>query len=188
MAALEAASVQPFLALANALESLGAPRRLVRGARAAARDEVRHARAAAAWARRLGAARVAWSAPAAAWTDLVSLARDNRVHGLVGETWGAVLLAAQAEAAGSPGLRRFYGRIARDEARHSALARAVDRWARARLDATELRALDRAEAEALAHIEASVRSPGAPRDPMGGAPEGPRLATLWESARAELWS
>ncbi len=188
MAAVEASSVQPFLALADALETHGAPRRLVRGARAAAADEVRHARAASAWSRRMGGApRVAWSAPAAAWADVEALARENRVQGVVGETWGAVLLAAQSEAAGTPGLRRFYGHVARDEARHSALAVAIDRWARTQLDARARRALDEAEAAALDEVEAVVRGPREARDPMSGAPEGERLAALWAGARAELW-
>jgi hypothetical protein len=111
------------------------------------------------------------------------------VHGVVAETWGAVVLQAQAEGAISPRLRRFYARVARDEARHSALASAVDRWATRRLDARARARLHAAEAAALASIEREVSHDG-PRtvaDLESGRPREQALVALWATARGALW-
>jgi hypothetical protein len=191
MAAVEAASVVPFRALSEALASHGAPARLVRGAAAAAEDEVRHARAADAWRRRLDAESVGWWAPAPRWADLEALARDNRVDGVVGETWGAVVLLAQGMNATSPGLRRFFTSLARDEARHSALAVAIDRWAMGRLDPAARARVDAAGTEALeglARWAHDVAVEGHPVDAAIGLPRGPDRAALWREAHRTLWA
>jgi len=107
----------------------------------------------------------------------------------VAETWGAVLLTAQAEAASSPALRRFYARIARDEARHSALAVAIDRWLVARLDHDARRTLDRLQARALAQLEAAIDAPtvAASVRQQIGRPEGTALRAIWSRAHTELF-
>jgi hypothetical protein len=122
MAQLEAASVSAFRTLRAELDSLRAPRSLVRGAGRAARDEVRHARAARALSARFGGT---WSPPVVepvARRSLEQIAFDNAVEGCVREAFGALVATRQARTARDPVIRATMVRIARDETRHAALA------------------------------------------------------------------
>jgi hypothetical protein len=176
---LEAASVDAFRLLRRDLRALGAPRRLQRAASRAARDERRHARQMRSFARRHGA-----SVPApAVHTDerpsLEALAVHNAAEGCVRETFGALLAQWQAGAAGDRALGAALSRIARDEARHAALAWAIDAWARRRLTRAARARVDGAREEAARALvaEASLACPEALITTLG-LPEGPRAEQL----------
>ncbi|MGN6103788.1 MAG: hypothetical protein ACTHU0_01665 [Kofleriaceae bacterium] len=126
---LEAASVHAFVQLARELGQLGAPRGLIGGALAAARDEVRHAAIVARLAHRYGAIVPAVQLAPVADRALEAIAIENAAEGCVRETWGAVVALWQARVARDPELRAAFAEIARDEIRHAALAWAIDRWA-----------------------------------------------------------
>lgn len=165
LADAEAASVGDFVELAGDLARAGAPRTLVRRARAAAQDEMAHARAMRGLARRAGARRgrprVASrhdrAAPVHArrCRSLAALALENAVVGCVGETLGALLALHQAEHAPDAETRRVLGTIARDETRHAALALAVHTWLLPRLSVGERERVVTAARRALAALAAS---------------------------------
>jgi hypothetical protein len=145
---LEAASVDAFRLLRRQLAELGAPRRLLRAASRAARDERRHARRMGALARRHGVAapepRVAPAPPVA----LEALATHNAAEGCVRETFGVVVARWQAAHAADRELGAAMARVAGDEARHAALAWQIDAWAKVRLDVAARARVERARAEA----------------------------------------
>jgi hypothetical protein len=191
-ARLEAASVRAFLELANALQHHRAPRVLVEACRHAAADEIVHAVLAARLARRHGVvAALVEDAPASAVPTLEALATANAVEGCVRETWGAVVATWQARTANDPAIRRAMARIAPDETRHAVLSRAIDRWARRRLDDAAVARLDHARAGAIAELEAHVREGAVPGDleRTAGLPAGATAAALLDqmSARMAGW-
>jgi rubrerythrin len=154
-AAHEAAAVRAFRQLVFDLEELDAPPSMVAQAQRAARDEANHARWTLAVARgfdpnarlppadRRCAARRRLSA--------FELALENATAGCVGELFGTWLQVFQARAATQPHVRATARRIARDEARHAALAFRLFDWLNRRLSARER------EAVALAmHAEAQL--------------------------------
>jgi hypothetical protein len=153
---MEAASVHAFHRLDEELAALGAPRAhpLRRRARRSARDEARHARTMRSLARRFGPAR-ARSRPASAAQgarSALALAIENAVEGCVFETWAAVVASFQAANAPDPVVRSAMRTVARDETRHAALARDVDRWLDGVLDADERAMVERARAAAVAEL------------------------------------
>lgn len=151
-ARLEAASVPAFLDLAIELAAHAAPPSLVRAAEHAAVEEIRHARVMARLAVHHGtaplAARVARRGP----RFLEAMARENVTEGCVFEAFGAALLAHQAKTAADPVLRALLASIAIEEARHAALSRQIDAWARSRLDARAQRRLGLAREEAALEL------------------------------------
>jgi hypothetical protein len=190
VAHLEAASVTAFLRLRDDLEALGAPAELVDAAGRAARDEIAHARLTSRIARRYGgeapaprvSARRARRTPA-------SLARENAVEGCVRETFAALVAARQAEHAADPAVRAALRRIARDEARHAALAWAVARWVEPRLGAGARRRLARATRDAIAALRDEVLAPvdaGVVRD--AGVPRPALAARLVDALATDLWA
>jgi hypothetical protein len=182
---LEAASVHAFAQLARELADHGAPRGLVRGAEAAACDEVRHTALVTRLALRYGArpptAVVAPYAP----RPLADLAIENAAEGCVRETWGAVVALWQAHTARDPVARVTFRTIARDEAKHAALAWAIDRWIRPRLDAAEAARVDAARIHAARELLALHDGPAIV---SLGLPHGRELAGLVTRAdRALSW-
>jgi hypothetical protein len=182
---LEAASVYAFAHLARELESYGAPRGLVLGALAAARDEVRHTALMTRLALRYGARPPAPVVELPGPRPLAALAIENAAEGCVRETWGAVMALWQAHTAGDPVVRATFVAIARDEARHAALAWAIDRWLHPQLDAATIAAVaaarDRAAHELLAeHATAAI--------PAIGLPHGGELHDLVTRTHHALWS
>ncbi len=150
MADEEAASVEAFRRLRDELVWHAAPAALVREAERSQRDEVRHARTIA----RIAGVRASVVMPRSRRPrDLESIARENEVEGCVRETYGALLARWQATRAHDPTTRIALGRIAHDEARHAALAWAVKRWARERLDAPAIARLARARRRAVRALE-----------------------------------
>jgi rubrerythrin len=131
---LEAASVSAFERLARELEAHGAPITLRRAARVAAQDESRHAHAMTRLARRHGVrARSKPARQSKTIRALVDVAIENAVEGCVHETFGAALARFQSVRASDARDRATLRGIARDEARHAALAEKIDAWAKRRL-------------------------------------------------------
>jgi hypothetical protein len=147
-AQLEAASVPAFRRMARELARFGAPRRLVRAAERAAREEERHARGAAALARRFGGKRGAFEAQARGARSLEEFTLENAVEGCVRETYGALVATWQASAAIDPNVRAHMKRIAKEETSHAALAWRTDAWARTKLTAAARARIDAARARA----------------------------------------
>jgi len=136
VARLEAASVPAFRHLRMELLAHGAPRRLVRAAERAARDEIRHARMTASLARRYGGLPVPHRVESLPVRDLETIAVENAVEGCVRETFGALVATWQGIAAEDPLVRAAMARIARDETRHAALAFQINEWLMTRLDSS----------------------------------------------------
>jgi hypothetical protein len=135
MARLEAASVPAFRRLRRELVAHGAPRRLVRAAERAARDEIRHARMTTALARRYGGTVVLAEVDELPVRNLEAIAIENAIEGCVREAFGALVGSWQAAAATDPVIRAVMKRIARDETRHAALAFELHAWLKGRLGA-----------------------------------------------------
>ena len=187
-ARLEAASIEAFRVLRRELATHGAPRRLLRAASRAARDERRHARIAGALARRFGAAPAPVTVEPRPVRALEAIARENAVEGCVRETWGAIVALRQSTLATEPTVRAAMQRIARDEVRHAELAWAVDAWVRPRLARAARQRVREARSAAVAELSREVTHvlPGTERQRLGvpGATES--LALVAELDRV-LW-
>jgi hypothetical protein len=153
MAQLEAASVVAFDALHADLARHGAPASLLRSVLAARRDEVRHARLASREAARHGAVTPAAVVAPIAPRSLEELALANAEEGCVVETFGAAVLALQAERATDPRLRAMSKSIAADELRHAALSWRIADWLDTKLDATGREQVTAARRRALKKVE-----------------------------------
>ena len=189
MARLEAASVNAFRILRDELRAKGAPKKLVRAAARAARDEIRHARATGALARHFGSSPRPPSVARATLRSIEAMALENAVEGCVRETYGALLATRQAERAGDPLVRAALKRIARDETRHAVLSTRVDRWLDTRLDEDGRRNVERAKQAAAQELIAAVAHEGtlafAGIVGLPSPAEGARLLTEMKQA---LWS
>lgn len=161
VAQLEAASVTAFERLVQQLARLGAPRAWIASTRRAIADEIRHARLVEALVRRLDPA-CPVEPPVIVDVEsptVAQLARENAVEGQAGETFGALVATCQARTATDPMIRTVFETIARDEARHAALAHQLQPWLEAQLDATERTAIVHARRDAIARIV---------KEPVGG--------------------
>jgi hypothetical protein len=168
MARLEGASVHAFRHLRRELVEHRAPRRLVRAAERAARDEIRHARMTAALAWRHGGLAVAPTVQPRPVRDLEAIALENAVEGCAREAFGALIATWQAVAARDPEIRAVMARIARDETRHAVLAFEVDAWLRKRLDPSVRARVAQARRDAFAELaDGSTDVPTALRVPLG---------------------
>jgi hypothetical protein len=184
---LEAASVFAFERLARELDAHGAPSPLRRAALAAARDESRHARAMTKLARRHGVRAVTTRTRSSKTIrPLVDVAIENAVEGCVHETFGAALARFQSERAPDPPDRAALREIARDEARHAALAERIDAWIRDELspdDLARVRASRRSAANALL---CSTRA--APFFPTLGMPNALEATAMASALATHLWN
>ena len=158
MARLEAASVPAFRRMARELARFGAPRRFVRAAERAAREEPTHARVARALGRRFRAPFISFAVDVERPRSLEAFAIENAVEGCVRETFGALVATWQARNACDPQIRARMKRIAREETTHAALAWSTHAWVHARLDHEGRLRVDRARAEALAALVADVEA------------------------------
>jgi hypothetical protein len=190
---LEAASVSAFQFLHDELTAAGAPAGLRRAARAAQRDERRHAALVAALARRHGGAprapRVQPTPPRA----LSAMAEENAVEGCVREAFGALVAAVQAGASRDPVVRAAMRGIARDEARHAALALAVDAWVRTRLPPAARQRIDAARAAAIDDLLTRTETDGGDRwspelGAVVGLPDPATSRALVAALRGSLWA
>ena len=184
-AELEAASIRCFELIARELTSFGAPATLRRRARRARIDEARHARILSRLARALGARPRRQRLQDAAPRSLAVFLRENAREGCAGETMGALLALHQASHAKDPAIRDAMARIARDEARHAALA-----WAIHERLLPELSVDDRLMV--MGHLRASFDAYDAGLDVPPhiarevGLPTRARLRTMLESLRETL--
>jgi hypothetical protein len=181
---LEAASIHAFIRLARELEQHAAPPALVRWALLAAGEEVEHTRAMSRLAARYGArAPVPEVAPPVA-RSLEALAIENAAEGCVRETWGAAIAEWQSRTARDPEVRAVFATIARDEARHAALAWAIDRWARAQLDSEACARVDAAQQAAARELASAADL----ASPALGLPDETEVRGLYARAVDSLWN
>jgi hypothetical protein len=191
---LEAASVRAFSDLLQDLISLDAPISLRRAVVAAAGDELRHAQVCRRLARHHGGAPIPRRVATAARRSRYELAADNLVEGCIRETYGAVLAGYQARAAGDARIRRAMTAIARDEAKHAALAWRLHQWLWARLSAEERSTLTARAAAARAELRAPVRVEDAELSRVAGLPDAVARShmlaeldrTVWATLRAGI--
>src|SRR5262249_32966265 len=141
----------------------------------------------AALARRYGTRAEAAAAARRRARTLVEIARENAVEGCVRETFGALVAAWQARAAGDPVVRATMERIARDERRHAALAWEVARWARGRLGREGLRQVNEAQQEGAAALLAEQQEPPPELAARAGVPRAAVARQLAEAMGRALW-
>jgi hypothetical protein len=189
IARLEAAAVTAFRVMRDELRAQGAPKRLVRAAARAARDEVRHARTTGALARRFGAQPRTPVIERGALRSLEAMAIENAVEGCVRETYGALVATRQAERARDPHVRAAMQRIARDETRHASLSWQVGRWLETRLDARAKRNVERAKELAARELLSALGSePRLNFADVAGLPAPMEALELGQEMRRLLWS
>lgn len=187
IAHLEAASVTAFERLEAELTAHGAPPSLVRASRRARADEVRHAAVVTSLARRHGATPPRPQVGALPVRELEAIAIENAVEGCVREAYGALVGAWQARFAGDRRLRAAMRTIAKDEARHAALAFAVDAWSEPRLSVAARRRVANARREALELLQSEARRPvPAALVRSVGIPDARAAAELTERFVAEM--
>jgi hypothetical protein len=162
LATAEAGSVLSFRRLRHELAAHGAPRRLLRAASRAARDEARHARVMGSFARRAGAPPSQPALDPGPVRPLVDVALENAIEGCVLETHAALVMNWQAMHAETSELRGALRRIARDEERHAVLAWAVAAWLEPRLSADERARVRFATRCVARRLRERPAGPGAP--------------------------
>ena len=133
MARLEGAASFAFERLARELAFHRAPAALVTAALRASDDELRHEVLLSRLARRHGEKPSRYSPPALPVRSLHDVAVENAREGVVNESFGALLNAAQAEAAPDAAVRTIFSALWQDELFHAAIALDVHRWALSRL-------------------------------------------------------
>jgi hypothetical protein len=181
MAHLEAASIPAFRILADELAAHGAPVSLRGAARAAARDEVRHAHAVSRIVESIGGRAHAPVVHRGPVRPLVDIAIENAVEGCVGETWGALVAAWQADHA-EPQLRQMFEEIARDEAEHANLGWQVSAWIATRLTPEERARVEAARRTATLALLSSLEA--APAEALVAVAGLPRREQALAMARA----
>jgi hypothetical protein len=189
IARLEAASVDAFRIMRDELRAQRAPKKLVRAAARAAKDEIRHARATGALARRFGSTPRATAIPRGALRSVEAMALENAVEGCVRETYGALLATRQAERASDPIVRAAMMRIVRDETRHASLSWRVARWLETRLDPEAKRNVERAKQAAVRELMTSVATGGTVSFAVDvGLPTPAEASLLLGQMKQALWS
>lgn len=198
-ARMEAVSVDAFVELGASMERFGAPAAIGAACARAASDEARHASSMECLLRarggRVRASRTArgseprgsaarGSARQRGFDSLEALALHNEREGVVGEAWGAILAAFQAERAADPVVRRTLATIAREELRHAALSARISAWSRKRLGVAARARLDRERAKAVARIARTTTGfPGREgANELGWPSEAERAALVGELA------
>ncbi|HTQ43512.1 MAG TPA: ferritin-like domain-containing protein [Polyangiaceae bacterium] len=185
---LEAASVHAFLRLARELRAHGAPRDLALAAERAERDEVRHARIVGRLARLYGAEPRSARVRGTRVRPLSTIALENAVEGCVRETFGAVVAAWQAAHAADPQVRAVMRTVARDEARHAALAWSVACWAEPRLEARTRTRIARAKRAAISRLRRDLSVDASRRLVReGGLPDRAAAKRLLDGMTRVIW-
>ena len=185
-AELEAASVRAFGDLYADLVELNAPAALRRAAIKAAADEVRHAATCVRLARRFGANPALHRIAPAIRRDLRALALANAVEGCVRETYGAAVAGYQARTARDQVVARAMYRIARDEAKHAALAWRIQRWVMPRLPVSDRHAV--LAAAAIARAELAVHTTEPALHATLGLPAPAAATAMLSELDARVWS
>jgi hypothetical protein len=189
IAHLEAASVTAFRVLRDELRAAGAPKKLVRAAARAARDEIRHTRVTSALTRRFGGTPRRPAIAEAAARSLEAIAIENAVEGCVRETFGALLATRQATLASDPSIRAAMMRIARDETQHAALSWRVARFLDTKLGAEARRNVQNAKQGAARELLASLETEPVPSfAARAGLPSAAETSRLASELKQSLWS
>jgi hypothetical protein len=174
---MEAGSVNAFRWLRDELVAHGAPKRLVRAASRAIRDEKRHVRQTSALARRFSEEPISPPPPPPRVVrPLLAMTIENAVEGCVRETYSALECAWQAEVATDAVVRCTMSRIARDELRHLALAWAVHAWALGKLDAAGRARVRKAQRDEITALKRELE-----RDPHESLLASGGLPRAWQS-------
>jgi hypothetical protein len=188
-ARLEAASVDAFRILKKELAHHGAPRRLLRAASHAARDEVRHARTTRALAKKWGGRAAPAAVARGRVRSLEAIALENAVEGCVRETFGALVATYQAERATDRAVAAAMTKIAKDETRHAELSWEIARWLEPRLSKDARAHIARARREAIARLEADLAAPlPAPLASEAGVPTPAHAMQMVGTLRETLWA
>ena len=158
---MEAASIAAFERFASELTAFGAPRSLVRRARAAANDEARHARRMGVLRRRFGAAELPVHVRKPKPRSFYAFAKENAVGGCILETYAAMEAHYVSNAASDDRVRSAHRPIACDETRHAELAWDVAAWASERLTSAQKKRLATAQQRALRELRLELSTPKA---------------------------
>jgi hypothetical protein len=187
-ARLEAASIEAFRILRHELHAHGAPRKLLRAASRAARDEVRHARTTRGLARRFGGTSTDPVVATRKPRSLEAIATENAVEGCVRETYGALVATFQARTARNALVRAAMTRIAKDETRHAALAWKIAAWLEPRLTTEQKRRIAAAREAAVQEIAQTLESPTPKWVGEVGLPAREQALNLFAQASRTIWS
>ena len=191
----EAEAVTSFVELGQRLEAVGAPSELVARCGRSASEEARHARVCTHLARRYGAAdaevppapNVGARIPKSSLgreVEVVRLALESFVDGVVGEGWAADLLAAGVPERGPEA--RLQHSLVGDERRHAELAADIVQWCVGRAPDTVVPALRRAVSKVPTDAprrQEWSRIPAEELRSVGWVNEA-RATTLWDAHRA----
>lgn len=185
---LEAASVTAFRILRSELAAHGGPARLQRLAARSARDEIRHTRSMKRLAARYGTRTLPPSVQRRPIRTLEEIVCENAAEGCVRETFGALVAQWQARRAQDPAIARAMARLARDEARHAALAWDIAAWALPRLDSAARERAAAASRAAIAELRAELHTPPA-RElvVLAGVPTAAEALALLAELEQRLW-
>ncbi|MEZ4406177.1 MAG: hypothetical protein R3A52_06860 [Polyangiales bacterium] len=116
------------------------------------------------------------------------MALENAVEGCVRETWGALVAEHQSAQARYRDVRDAMRSIARDEARHAALAWRVHAWALTQMDEDSRARCERAMRDAVQALRAEPRRAERPSSRAIGWPEGHVARAMLDALDAQLWS
>lgn len=185
---LEAASVTAFRILRSELAAHGGPARLQRLAARSARDEIRHTRSMKRLAARYGTRTVPPSVHRRPIRTLEEIVCENAAEGCVRETFGALVAQWQARRAQDPAIARAMSRLARDEARHAALAWELAAWALPRLEPAARERAAAASRAAIAELRAELHtSPARELVALAGVPTSAEALALLAELEQRLW-
>ncbi len=187
-AEVEAASVDGFLAVRDALARFGAPADLVRQCDVAADEEAHHAVMMRALATRRGSPPVSPTRCEVRETTMLDLAIENASVGVVRETFGALLALHQAECAPDADVRDAMTTIARDECAHAALSAAIDAWLSTQLDASSWARVSAARQHAIDELDRSIADGSLALPAALGMPSPTTARRLLVAVDAAVWA
>jgi hypothetical protein len=189
MAHLEAASVTSFRRLGRELRTHGAPARLIRAARTAARDEIRHARVMRTFAAQHGSTPAPVRVRRFRVRSVEAMARENAREGCVRETFGALVASWQARAAHDRAFATAMTQVALDETRHAELSWEVDAFLRTQLSPAANKRVQRAQKDVVEELAAELeQAPPAQLVEQLGFPDRDRALAFFAATQRALWS
>jgi hypothetical protein len=188
-AALEAASVPAFAALACELRALGAPDALQHKVRRAIDDEFDHCARMTALAERFGEKPRTPVVRDMPLRDGFALALDNTVEGCVRESFGALIATYQAAHARDAEVAEAFSRIGQDETRHASLAWQLQAWLEVELTGAQRAFVRAAQRRALAALERefAIEHERALRE-LAGLPDRRAALSLHAALVQTLWT
>jgi hypothetical protein len=181
--------VHAFDRLARELDAHAAPRRLVKAALRAKRDEIRHTKMAKGLATRAGGETRAPEVPALPVRDLFAIAMENAIEGCVAETFAALLAEVQWQRAKDDAIARAMKIIAADETHHAALAWDVAAWIESQLTPAQRALVSEARRAAATELRASFAAEYSQEVcELAGMPSAREAQSLIDTVTRELWA